>query len=99
MLLLVTKRLNEMIEENDLKEGMKGKMVSIKRAEVSHTLEQHDTDLWSCYDGIKNEDETDIDCGGSCNNGCILQKHCRIGNDCVEGLYCTKGKCIDRSEI
>lgn len=97
MLLLVTKRLNEMVAENDLKEGMKGKMVTIQRAAIVNTFEQGNDDIWSCYDGIKNGDETDLDCGGSCVNGCMLQKQCQVGADCVDGLFCTKGKCIDRS--
>lgn len=97
MLLVVTKRLNEMIAENDLKEGMAGKLVTIRNAAILSMFEQINEDKWSCYDRLKNEDETDVDCGGSCMNGCTLQKHCLVGNDCVDGLYCTKGKCIDRS--
>ena len=30
-----------------------------------------------CDDGIKNGDETDVDCGGSCPNGCDNGQGCR----------------------
>ena len=50
MLVLVTKRLNEMIAENDIKEGMKGKRLTITKAEVTTTFTQENSDLWSCYD-------------------------------------------------
>ncbi len=45
----------------------------------------------SCIDGIKNFDETDIDCGGSCIK-CQDGQDCNESNDCTSGL-CTAGKC------
>lgn len=37
----------------------------------------------SCDDGIKNGDETDIDCGGSClSKRCEDSKKCRVNSDC-----------------
>lgn len=98
MLVLVTKRLNEMIAENDIKEGMKGKRLTITKAEVTATFTQENSDLWSCYDEEHNDDETDTDCGGSCANKCVLLEKCGTDADCVEGLYCTRNKCIDRSK-
>lgn len=97
MLLLVTKRLNEMIAENDIKEGMKGKRLTITKAEVTTIFAQENSDLWSCYDDELNDDETDKDCGGSCSNKCLLLEKCNTDEDCTDGLYCTKNKCIDRS--
>ena len=43
MLVLVTKRLNEMIAENDIKEGMKGKRLTITKAEVTTTFTQENS--------------------------------------------------------
>ena len=83
MLVLVTKRLNEMIAENDIKEGMKGKRLTITKAEVTATFTQ---------------ENSDTDCGGSCANKCVLLEKCGTDADCVEGLYCTRNKCIDRSK-
>ncbi len=40
-----------------------------------------------CNDGIKNQDESDIDCGGGCS-GCGLGKRCDNNNDCSSG-YCS----------
>jgi len=40
----------------------------------------------SCTDGIKNGDETDIDCGGSCS-ACENGKNCKINFDCLSS-YC-----------
>ena len=36
----------------------------------------------TCYDGIKNQDETDIDCGGSNCSKCPLTKACLVNSDC-----------------
>ncbi|MFC1696708.1 LamG-like jellyroll fold domain-containing protein [Nanoarchaeota archaeon] len=42
----------------------------------------------SCHDQKKNQDETDIDCGGMCGK-CDLDKICSIDQDC------TSGNCLD----
>lgn len=39
----------------------------------------------SCLDQVKNNDETDVDCGGSCN-GCVTGKTCATGSDCADGV-------------
>lgn len=40
----------------------------------------------SCGDGIKNQDETDIDCGGlACGATCAVGKVCAANGDCVSG--------------
>ena len=45
----------------------------------------------TCSDNIKNQDETDVDCSGSCSS-CEDDKTC-IGNaDCLSG-YCYEGVC------
>ena len=44
----------------------------------------------TCTDGIQNEDESDVDCGGSCS-GCVLGKSCLTWSDCLSGLYCDLG--------
>jgi hypothetical protein len=43
-------------------------------------------------DGIKNGDETDVDCGGSKSPACVDGKGCIVANDCTSGV-CTGGKC------
>ena len=45
----------------------------------------------NCSDGMKNGDETDVDCGGSCN-GCGDGKSCGAPADCTSGT-CTAGVC------
>ena len=56
----------------------------------------------SCYDGTKNGDETDVDCGGSCKT-CELNKKCFDNADCksnycsVEGI-CKEPKCNDNAK-
>jgi hypothetical protein len=45
----------------------------------------------SCSDGIKNADETDVDCGGSCTR-CGNGQTCGSRNDCFSGL-CTGNVC------
>ena len=46
----------------------------------------------SCSDGIKNGDQTDIDCGGACKP-CKRGLMCRSGEDCESGL-CINQTCV-----
>ena len=43
----------------------------------------------SCSDGVKNGDETDVDCGGSRCALCVAGKACGTVSDCASGLVCT----------
>ena len=51
-----------------------------------------------CIDGVKNGDETDVDCGGSCVP-CTSDASCIEGMDCESGVCfeenCARGTCID----
>ena len=49
----------------------------------------------TCFDGIKNQDETDIDCGGSCPK-CEDGKNCSTDTDCLSG-WCYNGVCTTPS--
>jgi hypothetical protein len=43
----------------------------------------------SCFDGVQNGDETDVDCGGSCGATCKFanpQQKCKVPGDCVSGV-------------
>lgn len=51
-----------------------------------------DNALTSCNDNLKNQDETDVDCGGVLCDKCPVLEDCRIDNDCVTNL-CFNGKC------
>ncbi len=44
----------------------------------------------SCTDGVKNGQETDIDCGGGCKP-CDSDKACKAGGDCTSGVCADKG--------
>ena len=46
----------------------------------------------SCNDGIRNRDETDVDCGGETCSKCIDARTCGVGSDCVSGV-CTSSVC------
>ena len=46
----------------------------------------------SCNDGLKNQDETDIDCGGLQCTRCALNQSCAIDNDCKTG-FCSSNIC------
>jgi plastocyanin len=53
----------------------------------------------SCSDGVKNGDETALDCGGSCN-GCPDGQACLAGGDCANGycnlaMQCATPTCTD----
>ena len=43
-------------------------------------------------DGVRNGDETDVDCGGEAAPACADGKACKVGDDCASGA-CTGGKC------
>jgi hypothetical protein len=43
----------------------------------------------ACTDGLKNEDETDVDCGG------VFCDPCEYAQSCLTGTDCTSGKCVD----
>jgi formylglycine-generating enzyme required for sulfatase activity len=52
----------------------------------------------SCDDGVKNQSESDVDCGGVCadgriGKGCAVGKVCLLGEDCASGA-CKAGKCV-----
>lgn len=54
-----------------------------------------------CADGVRNGDETDVDCGGSCGAGCAVGAGCAEGADCDAGvcgirLRCLSPSCMDR---
>jgi hypothetical protein len=43
----------------------------------------------TCFDGVHNGDETDVDCGGSCGATCQYanpQQKCKVPGDCVSGV-------------
>jgi hypothetical protein len=46
----------------------------------------------TCADGILNQDETDVDCGGECSP-CFAGSGCQLPEDCESGL-CESGVCL-----
>jgi hypothetical protein len=48
-----------------------------------------------CDDGLKNGDETDVDCGGYDCFDCAQGKGCEIKDDCKAGLFCADGVCCN----
>ncbi|MFO0762735.1 MAG: hypothetical protein U0359_40230 [Byssovorax sp.] len=46
-----------------------------------------------CDDGVKNQGEGDVDCGGPCPDKCVTGKTCSIPQDCVGGV-CSAGTCV-----
>ncbi|CAF3872679.1 unnamed protein product, partial [Adineta steineri] len=55
----------------------------------------HTCQASSCSDGNKNQDETDIDCGGTCGATCALNKVCAKNGDCTNGnCHTTQKKCL-----
>lgn len=45
-----------------------------------------------CKDGVKNQNETDVDCGGGSCPRCAVGKKCATRNDCASAL-CVGGVC------
>ena len=50
----------------------------------------------SCMDGVKNGDESDVDCGGATCTKCGDGKECKAGADCASAA-CAMGKCATPS--
>lgn len=48
----------------------------------------------TCTDGVKNSDETDVDCGGSCTTRCGPKQACWVDADCVGGR-CVGSACAE----
>ncbi|MFM2152009.1 MAG: hypothetical protein RL199_444 [Pseudomonadota bacterium] len=44
-------------------------------------------------DGLKNGDETDVDCGGVAGPGCAYASLCRLDRDCATDMVCQGGRC------
>lgn len=57
----------------------------------------------SCSDGIINQDETDVDCGGVICVGCAFNKICVVNGDCISikctNLQCGKSRSINTFSI
>jgi hypothetical protein len=49
----------------------------------------------TCTDGIQNQGETDVDCGGPNCGPCALGKKCVANGDCTTGLACSGGVCAN----
>ncbi len=47
-----------------------------------------------CFDGIKNQDETDVDCGGNTCGTCIAGQACLLQADCVAADNCDTGTLV-----
>ena len=50
----------------------------------------------SCFDGVQNQNETSVDCGGSTCDGCHEGLGCSANSDCFSGpplLVCQSGAC------
>jgi hypothetical protein len=52
----------------------------------------HGTPPATCSDGITNQDETDVDCGGSICSECQSGESCLVATDCLSGV-CTANVC------
>lgn len=50
------------------------------------------TERATCADGLKNQDESDVDCGGRCAP-CDRNKQCNTTTDCVSTAQCIAGVC------
>ena len=46
----------------------------------------------SCSDGLRNGNESDVDCGGSCGATCAISQTCNSASDCAS-LHCSSGHC------
>jgi hypothetical protein len=59
---------------------------------AAYKLNLTETVSATCFDGIKNQDETDIDCGGDTCTQCADNASCEGNNDCIS-LHCSSSVC------
>ncbi len=50
----------------------------------------------TCFDGVKDGDESDVDCGSLCPNKCQNGKYCSVSSDCSSDT-CRGGQCTTSS--
>ena len=50
--------------------------------------------LSTCFDNIRNNGESDVDCGGPCSRKCPIGNTCYSTNDCESGLICENNICV-----
>jgi len=58
----------------------------------SSTSTSTSSTIGTCNDGLQNQDETDIDCGGDICPDCALNQDCNAASDCLSGT-CQGGVC------
>jgi hypothetical protein len=64
-------------------------LVVVSAAAIDHGFPR------TCRNGIRDGDETDVDCGGQCTR-CADSRACRVNLDCVSAL-CQEGACAVHS--
>ena len=72
--------------------------VSIQSLRILNTTNCFNSAAASCTDGIKNQDETDIDCGGSTCAKCGNSKNCNQASDCISNS-CQNNTCVRKYTI
>lgn len=51
----------------------------------------------TCDDGVRNGDESDVDCGGPCSRKCLDGRRCSVASDCQNG-FCNGGNCFPANQ-
>lgn len=70
--------------------GCMSPMVGCTKDEPVDT--QLPADPGTCFDAIRNDTETDVDCGGRCGLDCGIGQTCQVGDDCMFAT-CGGGVC------
>lgn len=60
---------------------------------LMRTALQTTADSWKCFDGKKEADESDVDCGGACSVKCGEGLACQSKDDCKSDLRCRNNMC------
>ncbi|CAF1271625.1 unnamed protein product [Adineta steineri] len=67
--------------------------------QLKDKVEQLEKLMPTCTDGVKNQDESDVDCGGAiCSKKCLPQQGCTSSSDCARKNCDTKSKkCLNHT--
>ncbi|HET6584556.1 MAG TPA: hypothetical protein VFG69_13935 [Nannocystaceae bacterium] len=65
--------------------------------DVTVTVTETDSAGGDCNNGIQDGDETDVDCGGPCDDKCGNGQGCGSAQDCMSGVCADDGTCTPPS--
>lgn len=90
---MVSERISTMLNLTSFRPLSTNSVIQVTSSKLLRTALQKTSDAWTCYDGRVGQDESDVDCGGSCIARCGSGMKCEDTSDCLSSLSCYGGVC------